>query len=217
MVKIYLQKGLSSRVRNAIARRLQSAMAVRPEAGDISVEEGAAAEVPTAGAEQAAEVPQEAATPVPEEKEDSIGEHGEFSWAAAEANESRHRDRSRSPPKGPSVSAVAPSALTSASPAPVGDGSTLAPAGDALPSAPTGEASGSVPIGGRACMEVTPEQASILKEAIEKPKSALRSSSMHGPLCWHHDFGCQHQGNSYPQCDRLRRAVTYKDGSCQIP
>ena len=54
MVKIYLQKGLSSRVRNAIARRLQSAMAVRPEAEGLVLEEGAAAEVPTVGVEQAA-------------------------------------------------------------------------------------------------------------------------------------------------------------------
>ena len=52
-------KGLSARVRNAIARRLQSAMAVRAEAAETPVEEGAPAETPTRGVEQAAEDLQE--------------------------------------------------------------------------------------------------------------------------------------------------------------
>ena len=41
MVKIFLPKGLSARVRNAKARRLQSAMAVRADTAETPVEEGA--------------------------------------------------------------------------------------------------------------------------------------------------------------------------------
>ena len=62
MVKIYLPKGLSARVRDAIARRLQSAMAVHPEAAEMPAEEGASAETPTCGVEQAAEDLQEVPT-----------------------------------------------------------------------------------------------------------------------------------------------------------
>ena len=39
MVKIFLPKGLSARVRGAIARRLQSAMAVRADTAETTVED----------------------------------------------------------------------------------------------------------------------------------------------------------------------------------
>ena len=41
MVKIFLPKGLSARVRNAITRRLQTAMAGRSEADDMPTDENA--------------------------------------------------------------------------------------------------------------------------------------------------------------------------------
>ena len=149
MVKIFLPKGLSARVRGAIARRLQSAMAVRADTAETTTEEGTS-EIPTRGVEQAAEALQEVAAPMPEEKEDDLGPHGDFSWSAAESHEDRLRERSRCPVKGASLSTAVPSTM------------------GVMPQAPLGE--GSMPSGG---LEVTPEQASVLKEAMEHPKTAL--------------------------------------------
>ena len=98
MVKIFLPKGLSARVRGAIARRLQSAMAVRADTAETTVEEGTS-EVPARGVEQADAELQEAPIPAAEEKEDDLGPHGDFSWSAAEPHEDRLRERSRSPVK----------------------------------------------------------------------------------------------------------------------
>ena len=55
MVKIFLPKGLSARVRNAITRRLQTAMAGRSEADDMPTDENAPAETPPREVEQAGE------------------------------------------------------------------------------------------------------------------------------------------------------------------
>ena len=73
MVKIFLPKGLSARVRGAIARRLQSAMAVRADTAETTVEEGTS-EVPARGVEQADAELQEA--PIP-----AAGEGGRH-WVA---------------------------------------------------------------------------------------------------------------------------------------
>ena len=78
MVKIFLPKGLSARVRNAIARRLQSAMA----GDDMPTEESVPAETPPREVEQAGEELQELPIPPAEEKEDDLGPHGSFAWAS---------------------------------------------------------------------------------------------------------------------------------------
>ena len=75
MVKIFLPKGLSARVRGAIARRLQSAMAVRADTAETTVEEGTS-EVPARGVEQADAELQEA--PIPPGGRREGGRH----WAA---------------------------------------------------------------------------------------------------------------------------------------
>ena len=149
MIKIFLPKGLSARVRGAIARRLQSAMAVRADTAETTVEEGTS-EIPARGVEQADAELQEAPIPATEEKEDDIGLHGSFTWSAAESREDRLRERSRSPVKGTSLPSEVPSTM------------------EVMPQAPLGE--GSMPSVG---LEVTPEQASVLKEAMEHPKTAL--------------------------------------------
>ena len=110
MVKIYLERGLSSRVRDAITGRLQSAMAAsasRPETEELPLEEMPAAEVPSGEVADAGENPMQVTLPAPTEegKEDLLGEHGQFSWPGADIRDSDARDRSRSP-KGPLTSAT---------------------------------------------------------------------------------------------------------------
>ena len=82
MVKIFLPKGLSARVRNAIVRRLQSAMAGRTEADEMPAGGSVPAENPPREVEQADEELQEHPIPPQEEKEDDLGVHGDFEWSS---------------------------------------------------------------------------------------------------------------------------------------
>ena len=143
MIKIFLPKGLSARVRNAIVRRFQSVMAGRSEAEEMPAEESVPAEIPPHEVEQAGEELQELPIPPAEEKEDDLGLHGNFQWSSLASQGDRPRERSRSPVKGASLP-------TEVSQVPVGEGS--------------------MPSGG---LDVTPEQAAVLKEARENPKTAL--------------------------------------------
>ena len=122
MVKIFLPKGVSARVRGAIARRLQSAMAVRADTAETTVGEGTS-EVPARGVEQADAELQEAPIPAAEEKEDDIGLHGSFTWSAAESREDRLRERSRSLVKGTPLPSEVPSTMGVMPQAPLGEGS----------------------------------------------------------------------------------------------
>ena len=112
-------------------------------AADETPEGSAPAENPPRDVEQADEELQEQPMPPQDETEDELGPHGEISWSALAQKGDRARERSRSPLKGASLPAEVPQAS-------VGESS--------MPSGSPG---------------FTAEQAEVLKEARENPKTAL--------------------------------------------